>query len=87
MITFDHVETSNTPVDLADTNSMFLERRYPNGNWLFVYIIYDLSPGLTLHIAAWFGFVFGFSLAWYWFLCLVVSCCEGVAALPGALYV
>ena len=31
-IAFDHFETSNTPVDLADTNSMFLERRYLNGN-------------------------------------------------------
>ena len=60
MIAFDHVETSNTPVDLADTNSMSLERIFLNGNSLFVYIIYDLSPGLTLHISAQLCFAFTF---------------------------
>ena len=60
MIAFDHVETSNTPVDLANTNSMFLERRFLNGNQLFVYIIYDFSAGITLHVSPQLCFAFTF---------------------------
>ena len=60
VIAFDHVETSNTPVDLADNNSMFLEHRYPNSNSLFVYIIYDFSAGITLHVSAQLCFAFTF---------------------------
>ena len=58
MIAFCHFLTSNIPVDLADTNSMFLVHKYCHDKWLLFMSFTTFFTGLTLGISAQFGFAF-----------------------------